>query len=165
MFITLTLAPDTLRRDQRPDRDSGERGRRGKSYRKISIRYALTDFRQITTYLLTEHQFKRWLATTDADLTFHGKPILDLDKRDGNTMVTYCNNRIDNICGGTCQVYNGGPTCIDAPGTKCIAATNDVGFCDRKGCGHSCHQISTCGTSLENNFCYTPGTQSILVGA
>ena len=118
--------------------------------------------------LITIEQFKRWLATTDADVTFHGKPLGDLSdisKRNAlNTMVMYCNKRIDNVCGGSCSVYNGGATCIDAPGTACLSATSDVGFCDRSGCGGSCNQFSSCGTRLENNFCATPGTASILVG-
>ena len=105
-----------------------------------------------------------WIKTTDAELTVIGEPINPLAPRSAqNTMVTYCNPRIDNICGGSCSVYNGGATCLAAPGTSCLAATNNVGFCDRGGCGHSCNQLSTCGTRLDNGFCYTPGTQSILV--
>ena len=125
---------------------------------------------QVTVNLITIEQFKHWLANTDADVVFHGKPIgdprlSDFYKRNAlDTMVTYCNRRIDNICGGDCQVYNGGPTCIDAPGTSCLFATGNVGFCDREGCGGSCNQFSTCGTVLEGNFCDTPGTASILVG-
>jgi hypothetical protein len=117
---------------------------------------------------MTIEQFKRWLATTDADVTFHGKPLGDLEdftKRNAlNTIVTYCDNKIDDLCGGACHVYNGGATCIDAPGTNCLSATNNVGFCDSGGCGGSCNQFSSCGTKLQNNFCFTPGTESILVG-
>ena len=105
-----------------------------------------------------------WLANTDAELTFVGKPPNPLAARSAqNTMVTFCNKRTVNVCGGACTVYNGGAACLDAPGTNCLAATNNVGFCDRAGCGHSCNQLSTCGTHLDNGFCYTPGTQSILV--
>ena len=118
--------------------------------------------------LVTIEQFRRWLATTDADVTFHGKPLGDLSdisKRNAlDTMVTYCNKRIDDLCGGTCHVYNGGATCIAASGTACLSATNNVGFCDRGSCGGSCNQFSSCGTRLQNNFCATPGTASILVG-
>ena len=118
--------------------------------------------------LITIEQFKDWLDNTDADITFIGKPLgdlSDLSKRNAlETTVTYCTHRTDQLCGGTCVVYNGGATCIDAPGTQCLAATNNVGFCDRGGCGGSCNQFSSCGTRLDNNFCYTPGTASILVG-
>ena len=102
--------------------------------------------------LVTVEQFIDWLANTDADVTFHGKPIGDLSdfsKRNAlNTMVTYCTKRIDDLCGGSCQVYNGGATCIEAGGTNCLSATNNVGFCDRSGCGGSCNQFSSCGTRL-----------------
>ena len=117
---------------------------------------------------MTIEQFKHWLATTDSEVTFHGKPLgdlADLSKRNLlNTIVTFCDNRIDDLCGGFCNVYNGGATCIEAPGTKCLAATNNVGFCDHGSCGGSCNQFSSCGIQLQNNFCFTPGTQSILVG-
>ncbi|KAL1680193.1 hypothetical protein EV122DRAFT_262522 [Schizophyllum commune] len=81
-----------------------------------------------------------------------------------STMVTFCSSRIGNICGGACNVYNGGPTCIAAPDTVCLSATHDVGFCDRAGCTNSCNSYNSCGTRLDNGFCYTPGTRSILVG-
>ena len=113
-------------------------------------------------------QFKDWLANTDAKITYVGEPLGDLStlsKRAAlNTIVTYCSSKIDDLCGGSCTVYNGGSTCLSAPNTKCLSATNNVGFCDRGGCGGSCNQFSSCGTRLQNNFCYTPGTASILVG-
>ena len=118
--------------------------------------------------LITIEQYIHWLENTDAHVTFHGEPLGDLStlaKRSAlNTIVTYCNNRIADVCGGTCHTYNGGATCINAPGTNCLSATNNVGFCNRSGCGGSCNQFSTCGTKLQNNFCFTPGTASILVG-
>ena len=119
---------------------------------------------------MTMEQFKRWLETTDAEVTFHGKPIdigdlADFTKRNVlNTIVTFCANTIGNLCGGPCNVYNGGATCIDVPGTNCLSATNNVGFCDGANCGGSCNQFSTCGSLLQDNFCYTPNTASILVG-
>jgi hypothetical protein len=123
---------------------------------------------QVTVNLMTIEQFVDWLDNTDAEVTFHGKPLgdlHDLSKRNAlTTMVTYCTRRTDSICGGSCSVYNGGPTCIDAPGTNCLTANTNVGFCDHGGCGGSCNQFSTCGTHLDDNFCYTPGTNSILVG-
>ena len=105
-----------------------------------------------------------WLATTDAKLTYVGKPVNPLASRAAqDIMVTYCDSRSANVCGGTCVVYNGGATCIEASGTECLSATGNVGFCDRGGCGGSCNQLSTCGTRLDNDFCATPGTASINV--
>lgn len=90
--------------------------------------------------LVSRDEMTNWLKTTDANLTFVGEPIPGVNAPEGltsrdaqNTMVTYCTTRNDNVCGGTCAVYNGGPTCINAPGTSCISATNNVGFCDRSG--------------------------------
>lgn len=78
-------------------------------------------------------------------------------------LVVYCSSRSNNVCGGACTVYNGGATCLDAPDTKCLMASANVAFCDRSGCGGDCNQLSSCGTRLDNNFCYTPGTKSIIV--
>ena len=105
-----------------------------------------------------------WLSTTDANITYVGEPIAPrgLSKR-ANVMVTYCTSRTQDVCGGTCHVYNGGPTCIEAPGTSCLMATANVGFCDHGGCSGSCNQFSSCGTRLDNNFCSTPGTSSVIV--
>ncbi|KAK0477048.1 hypothetical protein IW261DRAFT_1584858 [Armillaria novae-zelandiae] len=118
-------------------------------------------------FLWTDAEFDHWLATTDADITYHGNTTPNpLARRDAlTTRVTYCNRRTNSVCGGTCVVYNGGATCINAPGTVCLAATNNVGFCDRSGCSGSCNQLSTCGTRLDGGFCYTPGTASILVSS
>ncbi|KAI0665762.1 hypothetical protein C8Q78DRAFT_1063151 [Trametes maxima] len=117
-----------------------------------------------------------WLATTDAELTFIGEPLslsltthrdsnplAPLPRAAQNTIVTYCSKRTQSVCGGPCTVYNGGATCLNAPDTNCLAATHDVGFCDRGGCGGSCHNLATCGTKLANGFCFTPGTRSIIV--
>ncbi|KAF4622131.1 hypothetical protein D9613_009094 [Agrocybe pediades] len=129
------------------------------------------------TTLASEAQMMHFLNTTDAELKFIGKPIdvtsgmaagkNSLARRDGlpNTMVIYCTAHVDQICGGTCTVYNGGPTCINAPGTACLMATNNVGFCDKGACGGSCNQFASCGDRLDNGFCSTPGTSSIVVSA
>ena len=109
-----------------------------------------------------------WLATTDAELTFIGTPIKhDSRSEDAaqSVMVTYCSSRSQGVCGGACTVYNGGPTCLSAPGTVCLGATANVGFCDKSGCKGSCNDFNDCGTRLDNNFCYTPGTKSIIVPA
>ena len=118
------------------------------------------------TYGMSYEQMMHWIATTDAELTFVGAPINPLAPRAAqNTMVTYCSKRIDSVCGGPCTVYNGGATCLSAPNTNCLSATNNVGFCDHAGCSGSCNQLSTCGTRLDNGFCYTPGTKSIVVSS
>ncbi|KZV93984.1 hypothetical protein EXIGLDRAFT_835300 [Exidia glandulosa HHB12029] len=117
--------------------------------------------------IMTESEMLTWLSTTSATLTFIGEPIpkaANLNARvGGNVMVVYCSSRTNNVCGGACTVYNGGATCLNAPDTVCLSATANVGFCDRGGCGGSCNQFSSCGTRLDNNFCYTPGTKSIIV--
>ncbi|KAI5831844.1 hypothetical protein K523DRAFT_345779 [Schizophyllum commune Tattone D] len=114
-----------------------------------------------------------WLQTSDAELTFIGEPIPGvnapedhaLDRRAAlNTVVTYCNKRVNDVCGGACTVYNGQAKCLYAPGTNCLAATNNVGFCAGGSCGGGCNQLSTCGTRLGNGYCWTPGTNSIVVG-
>ncbi|EIW54845.1 uncharacterized protein TRAVEDRAFT_130874 [Trametes versicolor FP-101664 SS1] len=116
------------------------------------------------SYLVSHEAMMHWLATTDAELTFIGEPPNPLTPRAAqNTMVTYCSSRTQNVCGGHCTVYNGGAACLNAPKTKCLSATKNVGFCDRGGCGGSCNQLSTCGTRLDNGFCFTPGTASIIV--
>ncbi|KAF8905896.1 hypothetical protein CPB85DRAFT_903258 [Mucidula mucida] len=116
-----------------------------------------------TSIVITEAEFDYWLATTDAELTFIGdtakshNPLAAHDTR-----ATYCSKRTVNVCGESCTVYQGGVACLNAPNTNCLAATNNVGFCDRSGCGDSC-QLSTCAFRLDDVFCYTPGTRSINV--
>ncbi|KAF9468673.1 hypothetical protein BDZ94DRAFT_1232229 [Collybia nuda] len=124
------------------------------------------DSNTIIPRLITIEEFKEWLATTDANVTFIGDPISSIAPRSAqNTIVTYCNKRSQNVCGGACTVYNGGAKCLSAPGTQCLSATQNVAFCNRGGCGGTCNQFSSCGTRMDNNFCWTPGTQSIIVGA
>ncbi|KAL1690658.1 hypothetical protein GGG16DRAFT_113827 [Schizophyllum commune] len=121
--------------------------------------------------VVSDAELVRWLKTTDAELTFIGAPIAGFNAPEGlsarsakGTTVVYCNRRTGNVCGGACTVYNGGPKCLDAPGTNCLSANHDVGFCNRSGCGHTCNTFSGCGERMDSNFCYTPGTASILVG-
>ncbi|TFL05296.1 hypothetical protein BDV98DRAFT_561783 [Pterulicium gracile] len=117
---------------------------------------------QAQVTVMTNAQMDAWLATTDAKLTY----ITDGTARSPlNTRVVYCNRRTQNVCGGSCTVYNGNAKCLGAPGTQCLSATTNVGFCDRGGCQGSCNQYSSCGTRLDNRFCFTPGTASILVPA
>ena len=132
----------------------------------FSLRMYSQPATQPAAFLMSHEQMLHWLATTDAELTFVGEPINPLSPRSAQiTTVTYCSTRIENVCGGACTVYTGGATCLNAPDTNCLAATNNVGFCDRGGCTHSCHDLATCGTRLDNGFCYTPGTQSIAVSS
>ncbi|KAK0242178.1 hypothetical protein EDD85DRAFT_1018484 [Armillaria nabsnona] len=116
-------------------------------------------------FIWTDAEFDHWLATTDAKITYYGNttPNPLAPRAALNTRVTFCSSRTNNVCGGNCNVYDGGATCLSTPGTVCLAATNNVGFCDRAGCGGSCNQLSSCGTRLDAGFCYTPGTRSIIV--
>ncbi|RPD58869.1 hypothetical protein L226DRAFT_616610 [Lentinus tigrinus ALCF2SS1-7] len=114
--------------------------------------------------LVTVDEFYDWLNTTDAKITFIGKPIdPNAPPSPDNVIVTYCSDRTQNVCGGPCTVYNGGAACLYAPDTNCLSATANVGFCDHTDCGGSCNQLASCGTRLDNGFCYTPGTNSIIV--
>ena len=122
---------------------------------------SLTIFSQSTTL----DDMKHWLATTDAVVTFVGPPLSALSVPDPkNTTVIYCSSVAASICGGSCMVYTGGSTCISAPSTACLSATNDVAFCTPDNCTGPCNVYNSCGTPLEDGFCYTPDTNSILVG-
>ncbi|KAM5536117.1 hypothetical protein V8D89_010216, partial [Ganoderma adspersum] len=117
-------------------------------------------------YLMSHEEMMYWIANTDAELTFIGKPIDPLAPRSATaltTTVTYCSIRVGGVCGGPCMVYTGGGTCLNAPNTNCLGATNNVAFCDRGNCTGDCSQLSTCATGMDNGFCFTPGTESILV--
>ncbi|KAF9552083.1 hypothetical protein CPC08DRAFT_792265 [Agrocybe pediades] len=122
----------------------------------------------VVTNVVSEAELMHFINTTNAELKFIGKPINangPARRAALDTMVVFCTSRIDQVCGGSCSVYNGGPACLNAPGTQCLSATSNVGFCDRGSCGGSCNQSGSCGDRLDNNFCATPGTASILVGA
>ncbi|KAJ7303018.1 hypothetical protein DFH08DRAFT_794181 [Mycena albidolilacea] len=113
--------------------------------------------------LLTVAEMKNFLATTDANLTFIGD-VSTLGVSPFVTTVTYCATRTANLCSGPCTVYTGGATCLDAPNTACLSATSNVAFCDKSGCkGTPCNVLSSCGTKLDDGFCFTPGTKSISV--
>ncbi|KAH9889004.1 hypothetical protein C8Q73DRAFT_175964 [Cubamyces lactineus] len=119
---------------------------------------------EITSAIVSEAAMAHWLAHTDAELTFIGEPFNPLLKRSAQTTtVTYCTKRIGPICGGSCSVYTGGPTCLNTPGAACMSATKDIGFCDTTGCNGNCGDLSSCGSVMGGGFCYTPGTQSIVV--
>ncbi|KAF9062686.1 hypothetical protein BDP27DRAFT_1233230 [Rhodocollybia butyracea] len=111
---------------------------------------------------------KEFLATIDpSEITYTGnsKNIIDgLEPLAPDTItVVYCSIVSSGLCGGPCTTYVGGPTCLAAPSTNCLSATENVAFCDRGGCGGSCNNFASCGTHLQGNFCSTPGTASILV--
>lgn len=100
----------------------------------------MTQQSEVTADILTQDEMINWLKTTDAKLTFVGEPIPGINSPAGlvsrealSTTVTYCSQRIDSVCGGACTVYTGGATCLDAPNTNCLAATNNVGFCSSSG--------------------------------
>ncbi|KAI0372668.1 hypothetical protein BV20DRAFT_38073 [Pilatotrama ljubarskyi] len=118
---------------------------------------------------MSEAQLARWLATTDANLTFIGPrpdftPLGRRSAQNNNTIVVYCSKRTKNdTCGGTCTVYNGGPQCVDIPLSQCMMATQDIGFCDKKACKGLCDDLFACGTILKDGFCFTFDTKSILV--
>ncbi|KAG9223757.1 hypothetical protein CCMSSC00406_0004902 [Pleurotus cornucopiae] len=117
----------------------------------------------VTSSVISEAELDHWLQTTNANLTFTGQSGKNPLRRDGQVRVVHCTNRQGPVCGGNCDVFEGTNTCIEASGTNCIMATANVAFCDRGGCGGSCNFIDSCGTRLDNNFCATPGTKSILV--
>ena len=148
---------------------------------------------EVTTNILTEEEMINWLKTTDAELTFIGEPIPGINAPEGLssrealvTTVTYCSVPIDNICGGSCTVYTGGAACLNAPGTSCLAATNNVAFCSSSGyvplctsgkrqdadgvcvavtsCTGNCNERSACVTPMGGSHWYTPNTESSLVG-
>ncbi|KAM5536116.1 hypothetical protein V8D89_010215 [Ganoderma adspersum] len=109
------------------------------------------------TYIVSHEQMMHWIANTNTELTFIGEPINPLTPRSAQvTTVTYCSNRVGNNCESPCTVYTGGAMCLNAPSTNCLAATNDVGFCDHSRCGGSCSELSPCDTHLNNGFCATP---------
>ncbi|KXN93161.1 hypothetical protein AN958_00085, partial [Leucoagaricus sp. SymC.cos] len=116
--------------------------------------------------VMSHEDMTNWLKTTDANLTYVGEPIGNsLSPRSAQkTTVVFCNERVGNDCGGNCTVFTGGATCLSAPGTNCLAATSNIGFCDNGGCSYGCNQLSDCATPLNNGeFCSTPRTESILV--
>ena len=116
---------------------------------------------------MSHEEMMHWLATTDANVTYVGEPFNPLitPPTPDFTVVTYCDRRIDNVCGGFCRMYRGGATCLNAVGTQCISATNNVGHCSNDRCSGTCNQLVTCRTPLANGFCFTPNTRSILVAA
>ena len=116
------------------------------------------------SYIVSPQQMIHWIANTDAELTFVGKPPNSLALRSPqDTVVVYCSTRNGNTCSPPCTVYNGGPICLAAPNTNCLSATNDIGFCNQPGCTGNCTFLTGCILQLDDGFCWTPNTESILV--
>ncbi|KAH9926262.1 uncharacterized protein BXZ73DRAFT_102945 [Epithele typhae] len=126
-------------------------------------------------YSVSESDILAWLATTDAEVIHvgaDGEPLPSppttraaaLARRASNVNVVWCDKRSGAACGGTCRMYTGTSTCLNVKGqAACLMASANVAFCDNTSCGGSCNTYYQCGTRLDNNFCYTPGTNSINV--
>ncbi|KAI0739139.1 hypothetical protein C8Q80DRAFT_232687 [Daedaleopsis nitida] len=116
---------------------------------------------------MTPEGMLHWLATTDAKLTYVGgdpiNPLTTLNT--AAVMVVYCSTRILNVCGGTCNVYNGGNTCLYTPNAACMASTKNVVFCSTPYCSGTCGELASCPAPLDGGFCATPGVQSIFTPA
>ncbi|KAJ8456417.1 hypothetical protein ONZ45_g2574 [Pleurotus djamor] len=121
--------------------------------------------------LMTLEEMKNWIRTSQAqggEFKFIGEKLdlrdNPLASRDAQlTTVTFCSNRNGNNCNPPCTTFTGSNACLSAPNTNCLSATTQVTFCDRSGCSGSCNTFNQCGTRLNNNFCFTPGTASIRV--
>ncbi|EJD40297.1 hypothetical protein AURDEDRAFT_34320, partial [Auricularia subglabra TFB-10046 SS5] len=114
--------------------------------------------------ILSDSQLLTWLSTTESELTYIGAPVSRRQAGVGDDVtVVYCSTRTQDVCGGPCTVYNGGATCLSAPGTNCLRGTANIGFCSSANCQPPCNQFSSCGVRLNDGFCWTPGTVSIIV--
>jgi len=113
---------------------------------------------------MSAERLRHWLANTDAKIEYIGEPINPLTSRSTlDTTVTYCPLRTGNSCAGECLIYVGGATCLNTLNTQCLSATQDVSFCDQRGCTGNCKKFSECEIPLNNGFCATPGIMSISV--
>ena len=131
-----------------------------------ALRYTHRIATKPAQYLTSHEKMTHGFVNTNAELTVTGKQIDPLSLRSVNALTTtvhYCSTRVGGVCGGPCTVYTGGGTCLNAPDTNCLNATNNVAFCDRAGCSSNCRQLSTCATPMDSGFCFTPDTESILV--
>ncbi|EJD40301.1 hypothetical protein AURDEDRAFT_35236, partial [Auricularia subglabra TFB-10046 SS5] len=79
--------------------------------------------------IMSESQLLTWLSTTNAEVTYIGAPVLSSRQLGGNVTVVYCSTRTQGVCGGPCTVRTVGAVCLPAPGTNCLRATANVGFC------------------------------------
>ncbi|KAF6741659.1 hypothetical protein DFP72DRAFT_762048, partial [Ephemerocybe angulata] len=68
-----------------------------------------------------------------------------------------------NTCAGPCTVFNGvGNVCISAPDTTCLQASSNIAFCSTPNCVAPCTQLVNCIQNLNDGFCFTPETRSII---
>ena len=133
---------------------------------RLTDLYSLHQSEPTFSAIISDAEMAHWLANTDAELTFIGQPPNPLARRkEQSTTVTYCNKRVGPICGGTCTVYTGGPTCLATNNVQCLTATRDIGFCDEAECNGDCEALSECGTPLGSGFCFAPQTLSILISS
>ncbi|KAI0655647.1 hypothetical protein C8Q70DRAFT_407722 [Cubamyces menziesii] len=88
--------------------------------------------------------------------------------------VVYCENAVGAECNTPCTLYNGpGDVCLPAAGTSCLLATVDVTFCGTRDCSgvttpgfcNTLEQYCPSHTMQGGYYCFTPGTQSIIVPA
>ncbi|KAI0716404.1 hypothetical protein C8Q76DRAFT_406092 [Earliella scabrosa] len=121
----------------------------------------------VPAYFMTRDQMMNWIASLDGEVTYIGEPLNPLARPAAveTTTVMYCSTRRGNVCAAPCTVYTGGTRCLNAPDTNCLAATTNVAFCDTARCTGTCRNLSTCEPHLDDGFCFTPGTRSILVPA
>ncbi|KAF4579934.1 hypothetical protein AB1N83_009953 [Pleurotus pulmonarius] len=116
--------------------------------------------------IMSNKELRNWIRTTKGEFKFIGEKFdledNPLESRDAQvTTVTFCSNRNGGLCNPPCTTATGAGICISAPNTNCLVATTDVRFCSSSGCRGACNSFNSCGTRLNNNFCFTPNTQSI----
>ncbi|KAF7424785.1 hypothetical protein PC9H_010096 [Pleurotus ostreatus] len=122
----------------------------------------------IVPKIISIKELRNWIRTTKGEFKFIGEKF-DLEdnplaSRDTEfTTVTFCSNRDGGDCNPPCTTFSGSNACLSTPNTNCLVATTDVLFCGSPGCGGICNSFNSCGTRLNNNFCFTPSTQSIRV--
>ncbi|KAI0334231.1 hypothetical protein GY45DRAFT_90830 [Cubamyces sp. BRFM 1775] len=121
-----------------------------------------------TVVYASHAELMAWISTIDPSLLTYTGPsnatspdLASLPEAD--TTVVYCAKRSGSSCAAPCTVHVGGPGCIYAPGTSCLAATADVSFCSTSDCTRYCNAYSTCGIKLDEGYCWTPNTNSIFV--
>ncbi|KAJ3526217.1 hypothetical protein NMY22_g7362 [Coprinellus aureogranulatus] len=119
------------------------------------------------TGIMTDEQLDHWLANTDAELKFIGEKSYvpgTLRKRgEKSTRLVTCTTANGSNCGGSCSVYNGNAACLNVAGTVCIQASGPVAFCSKANCADPCTQLANCLAWMNDGFCGTPDTNSIIV--
>ncbi|KAF9554392.1 hypothetical protein CPC08DRAFT_766741 [Agrocybe pediades] len=134
----------------------------------VAAATAATAAADVATKIVSKEEIMKFITTTNAELTFTGKPInFKAAKPDAaldSTVVVYCSSIVENSeCGGRCSVYNGDSTCLSTPDTQCVYASANVALCNGGRCSGSCIDTASCRTFTNNGFCYSPGTESIQI--